>query len=134
MRLRGRIGPAHRGMACLAACLTVAACSGTGTTTSSPAPSPDNHYRQVNLAANSEVYKAQLTIPDMINAWGVAIRPKGAGGHFWVAAGNASYQFVGDVTASGDPKMRELHQDPLKAVTMRMSRLPLIFGGGRDHR
>jgi uncharacterized protein (TIGR03118 family) len=118
MRLRGRIGPAHRGMACLAACLTVAACSGTGTTTSSPAPSPDNHYRQVNLAANSEVYKAQLTIPDMINAWGVAIRPKGAGGHFWVAAGNASYQFVGDVTASGDPKMRELHQDPLKAVTI----------------
>jgi uncharacterized protein (TIGR03118 family) len=119
MHLRGRIGPARRGMASLAACLTVAACSGTGTTTSSsPAPSPDNHYRQVNLAANSEAYKAHFTIPDMVNAWGIAIRPKGAGGHFWVAAGNASYQFVGDVTASSDPKMRELHQDPLKAVTI----------------
>jgi len=119
MHLLGRIGPAHRGMTCLVVCLTVAACSGTGTTTTaSPAPSPDNHYRQVNLAANSEAYKAHFTIPDMVNAWGIAIRPKGAGGHFWVAAGNASYQFFGDVTVSSDSKMRELHQDPLKTVTI----------------
>src|SRR6185312_6587781 len=68
------------------------------------------------LAANSEAYRALFTMPDMVNAWGVAIRPKGAGGHFWVGAGNASYEFVGDVTASSDQKLRVLHQDPLKAV------------------
>jgi uncharacterized protein (TIGR03118 family) len=117
MQLRGRVGSVHRGGACLAACLTLAACS-SAATSSGPEPSPDNHYRQVNLAANSEAYQARFTIPDMVNAWGVAIRPKGAGGHFWVTAGNASYEFVGDVTASGDQKMRELHQDPLKVVTI----------------
>ncbi|MDQ3763281.1 MAG: TIGR03118 family protein [Actinomycetota bacterium] len=54
----------------------------------------------------------------MANAWGIAIRPKGAGGHFWVTARDASYEFVGDVSASDDPKLRELHQDSLKAVTI----------------
>jgi uncharacterized protein (TIGR03118 family) len=114
MALRGCVRPVRRGVACLAV-VGVAACSGAGTT-SGPVPSPDNHYRQVNLAANSEAYRALFTMPDMVNAWGVAIRPKGAGGHFWVGAGNASYEFVGDVTASSDQKLRVLHQDPLKAV------------------
>jgi uncharacterized protein (TIGR03118 family) len=115
MRLCGRVGLVRRGVACLAV-VGVAACSGTGT--ADPAASPDNHYRQTNLAANSEAYKAKFTLPEMVNAWGVAIRPKGAGGHFWVAAGDASYEFVGDVSSSSDQKMHELHQDPLKAVTI----------------
>jgi uncharacterized protein (TIGR03118 family) len=93
----------------------VAACTSTAP---GSAPSPENHYRQINLAANAEAYKAKFTMPDMVNAWGIAIRPKGAGGHFWVGAGNTSYEFVGDVTASADQKLRELHQDPLKAVTI----------------
>ena len=119
MHLRARVRLIPRDLACLATCLTVAACgAAVGPSGSAPAPSPDNHYRQVNLAANSEAYQARFTIPDMVNAWGIAIRPEGAGGHFWVAAGNASYEFVGDVTASGDQKMRELHQDPLKVVTI----------------
>ena len=117
MRLRGRsAGLVRRCAACLTVVI-VAACSSTGTA-SGPVPSADNHYRQVNLAANSEAYKARFTMPEMVNAWGIAIRPKGAGGHFWVATGQASYEFVGDVTASGDQNMRELHQDPLKAVTI----------------
>jgi uncharacterized protein (TIGR03118 family) len=117
MRLLGDPGRlVRRGVTCLAVA-AVAACGTTGTSTTS-ASSPDNHFRQVNLAANAEEYKARFTIPEMVNAWGVAIRPKGAGGHFWVAAGNASYEFVGDVTTSPDPKLRELHQDPLKAVTI----------------
>jgi len=117
MRVRGRPGGlVRRGVACLAV-IGVTACSSTGTT-GGTAASPDNHYRQVNLAANSDAYKARFTLPEMVNAWGLAIRPKGAGGHFWVAAGNASYEFVGDVTASADQKLRELHQDPLKAVTI----------------
>ncbi|MGH3790880.1 MAG: TIGR03118 family protein [Pseudonocardiaceae bacterium] len=117
MRLRGRAGLVRRGVACLAV-VGVAACSGTSTAAGPAAVSSDNHYRQINLAANSEAYKARFTIPEMVNAWGVAIRPKGAGGHFWVAAGDASYEFVGDVSTSGDQQMRELHQDPLKAVTI----------------
>ncbi len=117
MHLGGHaVGLVRRGVACLAL-VGVAACSSTGAT-SGGTPPPDNHYRQVNLAANSEAYKARFTMPEMVNAWGVAIRPKGAGGHFWVAAGNASYEFVGDVGAASDQKMRELHQDPLKAVTI----------------
>jgi ABC-type glycerol-3-phosphate transport system substrate-binding protein len=67
MQLRGRAGSVHRGVAGLAACLTVAACS-SAATSSAPAPSPGNHYRQVNLAANSEAYRARFTIPDMVNA------------------------------------------------------------------
>jgi uncharacterized protein (TIGR03118 family) len=104
------------------ACLTVvgvAACSAGTTAGSAPAPAlSDNRYRQVNLAANAEAYQARFTLPEMVNAWGIAIRPKGAGGHFWVTAGDASYEFVGDVSASGDPKLRKLFQDPLKAVTI----------------
>jgi uncharacterized protein (TIGR03118 family) len=116
MLFRGRAASLIcRTVACLAV-VGVAACS--SSPTSGPVASPDNHYRQTNLAANSDAYKARFTIPEMVNAWGVAIRPKGAGGHFWVAAGQASYEFVGDVADSNDQKMRELHQDPLKAVTI----------------
>lgn len=115
MRPRGSAARVvRRTVACLAV-VGVAACS-IGTT-SGPAPS-DNRYRQINLAANAEAYQARFTIPEMVNAWGIAIRPKGAGGHFWVTAGEASYEFVGDVSASGDPKLHKLFQDPLKAVTI----------------
>jgi len=119
MCLRSRTaGPVRWGVACVAA-VGVAACSSTGPPAGSTAASAlDNRYRQVNLAANDEAYKARFTVPEMVNAWGIAIRPKGAGGHFWVSAGEASYEFVGDVTASGDQKLRELFQDPLKAVTI----------------
>ncbi len=138
MRLRDRAaGLVRRGVACLAVVGTagaagaagMAACTSTGpaagpassATTAPAAPSvssSDNRYRQVNLAANAEAYQARCTIPEMVNAWGIAIRPKGAGGHFWVTAGAASYEFVGDVTASSEATLRELHQDQLKTVTI----------------
>ena len=50
----------------------------------------------------------------MINAWGIAVRPPGAGGHFWfnnAKTGN-SVEYIGDV--EGVP----LHQDGLKSVTL----------------
>jgi uncharacterized protein (TIGR03118 family) len=99
--------------------LTVAtACS---TTPPADAPQADravagNHYRQANLAANTADYHAQYTLPSLINAWGVAIRPSGAGGHFWVGAGGTSFEFVGDVTASPDSALHTLHQDALRHV------------------
>ncbi|MGW6378043.1 TIGR03118 family protein [Rhodococcus sp. NPDC055112] len=104
----------------LAATLTL---TGGCASSSSPAPDavealPGNRYTQTNLAATGETYSAPFTLPDMVNAWGVAIRPKGAGGHFWVGAGGTSYEFVGDVTASPDPAMRQLHQDGLQEVTV----------------
>ncbi|WP_420832066.1 TIGR03118 family protein [Nocardia huaxiensis] len=77
-----------------------------------------NHYAQTNLAANTASYKAQFTFPDMVNAWGLADRPKGAGGHFWVGGGGFSFQFVGDVTASPKPELQKLFQDQLKLVSV----------------
>jgi uncharacterized protein (TIGR03118 family) len=77
-----------------------------------------NTYLQTNLAASSASYNAAFTFSDMVDAWGIAIRPAGAGGHFWVAAGGKSYQFVGDVTASATPALRTLFQDGLAEVTV----------------
>lgn len=77
-----------------------------------------NAYVQANLAANKASYAAQFTFTDMVNAWGIAIRPSGAGGHFWLTAGGKSYEFVGDVKASPTPSLQALSQDGLKEVTL----------------
>ena len=53
---------------------------------------------------------------EFIDAWGIAIRPAGAGGHFWVGAGGYSFEFVGDVKASPDVTLRSLFQDALTVV------------------
>jgi uncharacterized protein (TIGR03118 family) len=92
-----------------------------------PAPAPAstptstplaNRYSQTNLAASKAKYQAQFTDPNLVNAWGVAIRPKGAGGHFWVGAGGTSFQYVGDVQSSPNPALRRLFQDGLKKVSI----------------
>ena len=77
-----------------------------------------NSYRKINLAATKASYGAAFTLPDMVDAWGIAIRPAGAGGHFWVLGGGTSWQFVGDVTASAAPVLRSLFQDGLGEVTL----------------
>ncbi len=83
-------------------------------------------YTETRFVANKAKYKPGLAIdPKMINAWGIAIRPKGAGGHFWVTAKNASLEYVGDVKNAPDEKLRALHQDNLKIIT-----LPV---GGKDN-
>jgi uncharacterized protein (TIGR03118 family) len=76
------------------------------------------------FTANKSAYGAAVVEPDFINGWGLAIRPAGAGGHFWVTAKNISFEYVGDVHASADPALRTLHTDALKYV-----RLPV---GGDD--
>ncbi|WP_327141092.1 TIGR03118 family protein [Nocardia sp. NBC_01327] len=101
-----------------AALLLAAACSKSEPDATDVKSLDGNHYSQINLAANKDSYKAQFTYPDMVNAWGIADRPKGAGGHFWVGAGGKSFQFVGDVTKSQDPKYQKMFQDPLKVVTV----------------
>jgi uncharacterized protein (TIGR03118 family) len=67
---------------------------------------------QTNLVASKEGYAAAIVEPQMKNPWGVAIRPAGQGGHFWLGAAGTgkSIQYVGDV--GGTP----LFQDELDIV------------------
>ncbi len=84
---------------------------------------PANAYVQSNLVSDTAsaaqfqpIMGTTKQASEFLNAWGIAIRPAGAGGHFWVAAGGYSYQFVGDVTASADTSLRLLSQDALAIV------------------
>ncbi len=74
----------------------------------------DNGFVQTNLVANQALYHPQIVDPSMIDAWGIALRPPGAGGHIWVnnAETGTSVEYIGDV--SGIP----LHQDGLKSVAL----------------
>ena len=71
-------------------------------------------YKQTNLVASTDAYGASIVDPTLINAWGIAIRPAGFGGHFWVESNGAgtSNQFIGDV--GGTP----LFSDDLRLVTV----------------
>ncbi|HET7061561.1 MAG TPA: TIGR03118 family protein [Nitrosospira sp.] len=71
-------------------------------------------YKQTNLVASNDSYGASIVDPTLINAWGIAIRPAGFGGHFWVESNGAgtSNQFIGDV--GGVP----LFSDDLRLVTV----------------
>ena len=84
------------------------------TITASTGALAQNTYRQTNLIASSGVYAAQITDPTLVNAWGIALRPAGLGGHFWIAANTTgiSSQWVGDV--GGVP----LYQDELRFVSI----------------
>ena len=92
---------------------TLAACGDS----SSPVEAK-NQYSQTNLVANRALYKAKFTEPEFVDAWGIAIRPAGAGGHFWVGAGGFSWQYLGDVSQSATSSLRSLTQDDLKKVTL----------------
>lgn len=73
-----------------------------------------NSYLQTNIVANKDSYAPQIVDPTLVNAWGIAIRPAGLGGHFWVTANGTgvSTQWVGDV--GGLP----LYQDDLRFVSV----------------
>jgi uncharacterized protein (TIGR03118 family) len=88
--------------------LSLGACGGGGSE-SVPA---GNAYVQTNLVANSAAYSPQIVDPGLIDAWGLAIRPAGAGGHFWVTGMATSFEYVGDV--GGKP----LTTDDLKTVDL----------------
>lgn len=101
--------------------LTAAACSKESETQQQPAEQKaeaKNAYVQHNFIANKEKYNADVIEKDFINAWGISIRPAGAGGHFWVTAKDVSYEYVGDVQSSSDAKLQKLHTDDLKYVKL----------------
>jgi uncharacterized protein (TIGR03118 family) len=95
----------------------VAACGG-GSETIAPVAPPANKYSQLNLVANKASYSPKFLEPNFVDAWGIAIRPAGAGGHFWVGAGGTSWQYVGDVSGSSTTSLKTLFQDGLKEVTV----------------
>jgi hypothetical protein len=88
-------------------------------------PQAGNSFSQTNLVANSADYHPQIVNPYLIDAWGIALRPPGAGGHIWVngaesgypnvppngqmPAGN-SFEYIGDVGGT------KLYQDGLTSV------------------
>jgi uncharacterized protein (TIGR03118 family) len=67
---------------------------------------------QSNLVASKPGDGAPIVEPLLKNPWGIAIRPAGLGGHFWLGAAGSgqSVQYVGDV--GGTP----LFQDALALV------------------
>jgi uncharacterized protein (TIGR03118 family) len=72
-----------------------------------------NSYTQKVLVANRPgLTEGALIDRHLINPWGIALRPPGAGGHIWISnAGNLSTStYIGD--AHGEP----LRQDGLKLV------------------
>jgi uncharacterized protein (TIGR03118 family) len=89
----------------------LAGCGGDSTVESAK-----NSYALENLAATDIKYKAKFTLPKMVDAWGISIRPAGAGGHFWVTGGGTSWQFLGDVRRSPDAALQSLSQDALTEV------------------
>lgn len=107
---RGRLLP------CLAllAVAPFAACSTESSVAREHASGAGHGYVQTNLVANWDAYDPQIVEPGLKNAWGISMRPAGAGGHFWITAnGNGtSYEYVGDVGGE------ELHQDELTEVTV----------------
>ena len=77
--------------------------------------SPANAFEVTVLVANRPEFKPTAFVdPKVINPWGIALRPPGAGGHIWISnAGNATTTlYIGD--ANGMP----LTQDGLKVVTI----------------
>jgi uncharacterized protein (TIGR03118 family) len=95
-------------------------------------------YRKEVFVASKSRYKPTLGVERaMENAWGIAIRPRGAGGHFWVTAGDTSYEYVGDVREAGDPALRKLYQDNLKEVKLPVGgkgsvATGVVFSNSRD--
>jgi uncharacterized protein (TIGR03118 family) len=87
----------------------VPACS---STRASGAASPNVFVQKILVANRPDLAPGALIDQHMINPWGIALRPPGAGGHIWISnAGNLSTStFIGDVR--GTP----LHQDGLKIV------------------
>jgi hypothetical protein len=54
---------------------------------------------QTNLVANKPEFGAQILEPNLRDAWGIAIRPAGFGGHFWIPATGRDNRFSTSATS-----------------------------------
>jgi uncharacterized protein (TIGR03118 family) len=77
---------------------------------------PPNAFVQTNLVSDSSEFDPTYPTldPNMEDAWGIATRPAGAGGHIWIdnAFTGTSDEYIGDV--NGTP----LYQDGLTSVPL----------------
>lgn len=81
------------------ASLFLAACGGGGSPTDSGHVLANAYVEKTFVANDAAAYSPTLaTDAAFQDAWGIAIRPAGVPGHFWVLAGNKSYEYVGDVS------------------------------------
>src|SRR5262245_15484931 len=82
---------------------------------SQASPMPENAYTLKVLIANRpELAAGGLVDKRMVNPWGIALRPPGAGGHIWISnAGNLSTS-----TYIGDAHGVAIHQDGLKNIAL----------------
>lgn len=87
----------------LAATVLLASCGGGGSPEAGEATA--NRYAVTTFVASDAAASAPTvaTVPALVDAWGIAIRPAGIPGHFWVLAGDKSYEYVGDVTGRTTP-------------------------------
>jgi uncharacterized protein (TIGR03118 family) len=70
-------------------------------------------FKDTILVANRAEFKPTAFVdPHLINPWGIALRPPGAGGHIWVSNGGD----LSTTTYIGDAKGVPLFQDGLKLV------------------
>ncbi|MDB5820060.1 MAG: sorting protein [Rhizobacter sp.] len=118
-------------------CLAVLASCGGGSTETTPGNA--NRYAVSTFVANdSAAYQPTLGVePKMVDAWGIAIRPAGVPGHFWVVAGDKSYEYLGDVTGrmvAPCTTLSALCADlaPLPSNTVRFPDFPLDANGQPD--
>jgi hypothetical protein len=79
-----------------------------------------NAYLQTNLVANDAKYNPTFMVdPDLVNPWGIALRPPGAGGHIWTsnAGTGTTTTYIGDVyrPVNGGATI-PMYQDGLKVV------------------
>lgn len=76
-------------------------------------PAAATSFVQTNLVANHAKYRPTAMVdPNLINPWGISLRPPGAGGHIWISnAGNGT-----TTTYIGDVGGQTLYQDGLKVV------------------
>jgi uncharacterized protein (TIGR03118 family) len=90
------------------------------------------YVRRVLVVNKPELAEAatQIVDPLLVNPWGAAIRPAGAGGHFWLAnAGSATVtEYVGDVIDENG-EFVPLHQDSLKIVHVDGAPIGQVFSG-----
>lgn len=70
-------------------------------------------FKDTILVANRAEFKPTAFVdPHLINPWGIALRPPGAGGHIWISNGGD----LSTTTYIGDAKGVPLFQDGLKIV------------------
>ena len=76
------------------------------------------YFVQHNFVASKIGFRSDAVSRKFVNSWGLAIRPAGEGGHFWVTAKDKSYEYVGDVRQSPNRSLRRLHTDKLRFVKL----------------